>query len=74
VKVDAAAGQTFKQALGLEWLEANGRGGFSFGTVAGAKTTRDHAVLLTARKPAPKSYMGFVFTSRSFRSTACLQR
>ena len=74
MKVDATAGQTFMQALGLEWLEANGRGGSSFGTVAGAKTTRYHAVLLTAPKPASKSYMGFVFTSRSFRSTACLQR
>ena len=74
MKVDATASQTFMQALGLEWLEANGRGGFSFDTVAGAKTTRYHAVLLTARKPATKSYMGFVFTSRSFRSTACLQR
>jgi hypothetical protein len=74
MEVYATAGQSFKQALVLEWLEANGRGGFSFGMVAGAKTTRDHAVLLSARKPAPKSYMGFVFTSRSFRSSACLQR
>ena len=55
MKVDATAGQTFMRALGLEWLEANGCGGFSFGTVAGVNTTRYHAVLLTARKPAPKS-------------------
>ena len=39
------------RALNLEWLEANGRGGFSSGTVAGANTRRYHALLLTARKP-----------------------
>jgi hypothetical protein len=55
MKVDATAGQTFMQALGLEWLEANGRGGFSFGTVAGANTTRYQALLLAARNPASKS-------------------
>jgi len=38
-------------ALTLEWLEPNGRGGFSSGTVAGANTRRYHALLLTARTP-----------------------
>ncbi|MEQ1794673.1 MAG: amylo-alpha-1,6-glucosidase [Nitrospira sp.] len=38
-------------ALSLEWLETNGRGGFSSGTVAGANTRRYHALLLTARTP-----------------------
>ena len=55
MKVDATACQNFEQALGLEWLETNGRGRFSSGTVAGANTRRYHALLLTARKPAPKS-------------------
>ncbi|MEC4888570.1 MAG: amylo-alpha-1,6-glucosidase [Nitrospira sp.] len=39
------------QALSLEWLETNGRGGFASGTVAGAHTRRYHALLLTARNP-----------------------
>ena len=39
------------RALGLEWLETNGRGGFASGTVAGANTRRYHALLLTARRP-----------------------
>lgn len=39
------------RALRLEWLETNGRGGFSSGTVAGANTRRYHALLLTARTP-----------------------
>ena len=55
MKVDATACQNFEQALGLEWLETNGRGGFASGTVAGANTTRYHTLLLTARKPATKS-------------------
>jgi predicted glycogen debranching enzyme len=32
----------------LEWLEADGLGGFSSGTVAGVRTRRYHALLLTA--------------------------
>ena len=51
MKVDAATCQNFDQALKLEWLETNGRGGFSSGTVAGANTRRYHALLLTAQKP-----------------------
>ena len=110
MKVDATTCQNFEQALGLEWLETNGHGGFSSGTVAGANTRRYHALLLTARKPPSERFVlvnhleewlevdgetillstnldgsqqrgearpgilrGFVFTSRSFRSPACLQ-
>ena len=51
MKVDATACQNFEQALGLERLETNGRGGFASGTVAGANTTRYHTLLLTGRKP-----------------------
>jgi len=50
MKVDATACQNFEQALGLKWLETNGRGGFASDTVAGANTTRYHTLLLTARK------------------------
>ena len=37
--------------LGAEWLEADGAGGFASGTVAGYRTRRYHALLLTARRP-----------------------
>ncbi len=35
----------------LEWLEADGLGGFASGTVAGPRTRRYHALLLTATTP-----------------------
>src|SRR5215217_9355293 len=34
-----------------EWLEADGLGGFASGTVAGVRTRRYHALLLTATTP-----------------------
>jgi predicted glycogen debranching enzyme len=37
--------------LDAEWLEADGVGGFSSGTVAGYRTRRYHALLLTPRSP-----------------------
>ncbi|MEW6542244.1 MAG: amylo-alpha-1,6-glucosidase [Nitrospirota bacterium] len=43
--------RSLDRALGLEWLEANGRGGFASGTVAGPNTRRYHALLLVARRP-----------------------
>lgn len=51
MKVDNEECRNLDRALSLEWLETNGRGGFSSGTVAGANTRRYHALLLTARKP-----------------------
>jgi predicted glycogen debranching enzyme len=36
---------------GLEWLEADGLGGFASGTVSGIRTRRYHALLLAARTP-----------------------
>ncbi len=38
-------------ALTREWLEADGLGGFASGTVAGIRTRRYHALLLTATRP-----------------------
>jgi predicted glycogen debranching enzyme len=35
----------------LEWLEADGRGGFASGTAAGIRTRRYHALLLVATTP-----------------------
>src|SRR5579871_14870 len=37
--------------LHLEWLEADGLGGFASGTVNGIRTRRYHALLLTATTP-----------------------
>lgn len=49
--IDSRRCQDLDRALGLEWLETNGRGGYASGTVAGANTRRYHAVLLVARHP-----------------------
>jgi predicted glycogen debranching enzyme len=35
----------------LEWIETDGRGGWSAGTAAGASTRREHGLLVVARKP-----------------------
>jgi len=51
MRIKAEDCRSLDRALSLEWLETNGRGGFSSGTVAGANTRRYHALLLTARKP-----------------------
>jgi predicted glycogen debranching enzyme len=40
----------FDQASRLEWLETDGLGGYSSGTVTGANTRRYHGILVTARK------------------------
>jgi predicted glycogen debranching enzyme len=39
------------QGLDLEWLEADGRGGFAMGTAAGVRTRRYHALLVAATTP-----------------------
>src|SRR3990167_4785783 len=57
VKISAQDCQNLDRALSLEWLETNGRGGFSSGTVAGANTRRYHALLLTARKPPGERFV-----------------
>ncbi len=51
MKIAAHTCTNLQQALELEWLETNGRGGFASGTVAGANTRRYHALLLVARNP-----------------------
>ena len=57
MKIGTTDCRNLDQALGLEWLETNGRGGFSSGTVAGANTRRYHALLLTARKPPSERFV-----------------
>jgi len=41
----------------LEWLEADGLGGFASGTVHGARTRRYHALLLAATRPPADRYV-----------------
>ena len=43
--------ETWSQRESLEWLEADGLGGFASGTAAGIRTRRYHALLLVARTP-----------------------
>ena len=57
MKVDATTCQDLGRALSLEWLETNGRGGFSSGTVAGVNTRRYHGLLLVARKPPSERFV-----------------
>ena len=57
MKIDQATCQDLERALGLEWLETNGRGGFASGTVAGPNTRRYHALLLIARKPPVERFV-----------------
>ena len=57
MKVGAEESQDLERALSLEWLETNGRGGFSSGTVAGANTRRYHALLLIARTPPGERFV-----------------
>ncbi|MBX3301780.1 MAG: glycogen debranching enzyme N-terminal domain-containing protein, partial [Nitrospira sp.] len=49
--------QNLDRALSLEWLEANGLGGFSSGTVSGANTRRYHALLLTVPRAENNRYV-----------------
>lgn len=46
-----AAGATFAPDLRAEWLETDGLGGFSSGTVGGVRTRRYHATLIAATTP-----------------------
>lgn len=47
--IDSATIQ--QRGITLEWLEADGLGGFASGTVSGVRTRRYHALLLTATLP-----------------------
>ncbi len=41
----------FDAAIGYEWLETNGLGGYASSTVLGTNTRRYHGLLISARKP-----------------------
>ena len=57
MKVETKDCQNLERALGLEWLETNGRGGFASGTIAGPNTRRYHALLLVAGKPPVERFV-----------------
>ena len=51
IEIDREITQDYERALGLEWLETNGLGGWAGTTVAGAHSRRDHGLLVAATEP-----------------------
>jgi len=51
MKFDKKMLSDFDQALRLEWLEANGIGGYASGTVSGANSRKYHGLLVSAQHP-----------------------
>src|SRR5689334_15845278 len=51
ISLERSICQDFEKAVGREWLETNGLGGFACGTVSGAHTRRYHGLLTAALMP-----------------------
>ncbi len=51
LNLDAPACKDLERLSQLEWLETNGLGGFSSGTVSGLRTRRYHGLFIPALKP-----------------------
>ena len=51
IEIDREITQDFARAMGLEWLETNGLGGWAGTTVAGAHSRRCHGLLVAATEP-----------------------
>ncbi|HSN85577.1 MAG TPA: amylo-alpha-1,6-glucosidase [Thermoanaerobaculia bacterium] len=51
IQLDREITQDFERALGVEWLETNGLGGWAGTTVAGAHSRRYHGLLVAATRP-----------------------
>lgn len=51
ISFDTTVTHDLERASGLEWLEANGLGGWAAGTVAGCHTRRYHGLLVAATRP-----------------------
>jgi glycogen debranching enzyme len=47
IEIDREITQDFARAIGIEWLETNGLGGWAGTTIAGALSRRDHGLLAT---------------------------
>ncbi|MFQ5893915.1 MAG: glycogen debranching enzyme N-terminal domain-containing protein, partial [Nitrospinota bacterium] len=57
VTVDATTLQDFPRALSLEWLEADGVGGYASSTVLGINTRRYHGLLIAAARPPVERHL-----------------
>ena len=51
IEINQGICTNFEEASKLEWLETNGIGGFSCGTIPGANTRRYHGILTAATRP-----------------------
>ena len=51
ITFDKKITQIINKAIGLEWLETNGVGGWASSTIIGANTRRYHGILVAATKP-----------------------
>ena len=51
VHLGPAVTQNFAEAIGLEWLETNGIGGWASSTISNAHTRRYHGLLVAATRP-----------------------
>lgn len=51
IQLDREITQDFERALGVEWLETNGLGGWAGTTIAGAHSRRYHGLLVAATRP-----------------------
>src|ERR1043166_8300670 len=51
IQFDKHTCRNLESALGREWLETNGIGGFSSSTITGLNTRRYHGLLVAATKP-----------------------
>ena len=51
IRIEREVCGRLEQALGLEWLETNGLGGFASSTIIGANMRRYHGLLVAATKP-----------------------
>ncbi len=51
IRIEREVCGRLEQALGLEWLETNGLGGFASSTIVGANTRRYHGLLVAATQP-----------------------
>jgi glycogen debranching enzyme len=51
IEIDREITQDFARAIGLEWLETNGLGGWAGTTVAGAHSRRYHGLLVAVTEP-----------------------
>src|ERR1017187_4369499 len=54
---DQSECQNLKNALGKEWLETNGLGGFASSTIIGANTRRQHGLLIASQRPPVERHL-----------------